>query len=344
MVKQHILDLTKIQLINSLKNVIIKEYQIGQILDWIYIKKAYTFEQFSNMHKELRITLDRKFVLRTLKIIKKEKSLIDGTTRYAFQTYDKKRFFAVFLPGKGHNSVCVSSQIGCPISCVFCSSGKTKYYRNLSKGEIVEQVLQIENDTNERVSGVLFMGMGEPSLNFDNLTQSLDSFLSKKEFGIGKRHVTVSSVGNVPFVKKLADKKYNSRLALSLHSVDDKQRRKLIPNNFGFDIKDILKAGNYYLKKTNSRLTVEYVLIKDMNDSSACAHKLARLMRQNHLVTPQTQVNLIPFNPINKSDFQPTSFENIEKFKIILKFNAITATIRKPKGIDIGAACGQLGY
>ncbi|MDR1695727.1 MAG: 23S rRNA (adenine(2503)-C(2))-methyltransferase RlmN [Endomicrobium sp.] len=342
--KKYLLDLTNAQLKDALKHVIAQDYRINQISDWIYVKKAASFDGFTNISKDIREKLGEKFILRALKILKKEKSVIDGTIRYTFQTLDKKQFFAVFLPSKSKNSVCISSQTGCPVSCAFCSSGKTKFCRNLSRGEIIEQILQIENDAKEKIGGVLFMGMGEPMLNFNNLEQSLKVLLSNKEFGIGKRHITVSTVGIVPAIKKLADENYGVRLALSLHAVDEKQRRILIPNNLGFTIPEILNAGKYYLKKTNSRLTVEYILVKGINDSAADAHKLARLLRQNDLINPDVQANLIPFNPVNGVSFQTPAEESVQKFKNILKLSGLTSNIRQAKGADISAACGQLGY
>ncbi|MDR0956797.1 MAG: 23S rRNA (adenine(2503)-C(2))-methyltransferase RlmN [Endomicrobium sp.] len=342
--KKYILDLTITQLKNILKTKVSQEYVFSQILDWIYVKKVISFKDFTNISKKLKEKLDEIFILRTLKIIKKEQSKIDGTTRYIFQTSDKKYFFAVLLSSKEKNSICISSQIGCPVMCSFCSSGKVKYIRNLTKGEILEQILQIENDTKKRISRVLFMGMGEPTLNINNVTLVLNSLLSNKEFGIGKKHITLSSVGNVPVIKKLADSRFGVRIALSLHATDEKQRRKLIPNNFGFSINDILDAGKYYLKKTNSRLTIEYILVKDINDSIASAHKLARLLKHHELINSNMQVNLIPFNFINNTQFKTSKSESIQKFKNMLKLNKIIVNIRQAKGIDIKAACGQLGY
>ncbi|MCL1972140.1 MAG: 23S rRNA (adenine(2503)-C(2))-methyltransferase RlmN [Endomicrobia bacterium] len=342
--KKYILDLTIPQFRTAANPVIKQDYRLNQIIEWIYVKKAASFDEFTNLSKELRQQLDERFTLRLLKIIKKDTSLIDGTIRYTFQTVDNRCFFAVFLPAKGKNSVCISSQIGCPVMCEFCSSGKVKLARNLSRGEILEQILQIENDTKEKIGGVLFMGMGEPMLNFNNVTLALKSLLSNKEFGIGKRHITVSTVGIVPAIEKLAEENYGVRLAISLHAIDDKQRKILIPNNLGFTVDEILKAGKYYLKKTNSRLTIEYILVKNINDSTADAHKLTRILRTRDLINPDVQINLIPYNPVEKTSFQTPSQETITKFKNILKVNGLTTNIRQAKGADISAACGQLGY
>jgi 23S rRNA (adenine2503-C2)-methyltransferase len=342
--KRYILDLTSTQFKTAVRSIIRQEYRINQIIRWIYVKKVTSFEEFTNISKELRKNLDKRFLLRALKIVKKEKSIIDGTIKYTFQTIDKKCFFAVFLISKGKSSVCISSQVGCPVMCAFCSSGKIKFVRNLSRGEIIEQILQIENDTQKKISGVMFMGMGEPTLNFNNVTSVVRLLLSNKGVGIGKRHITISSVGVVPAIKRLADDNLGIRLAVSLHAVNDEQRKKIIPNSFGFSIKDILNASRYYLKKTKSRLTVEYILINRVNDSAADAHNLARLLKYHELLNSDVQVNLISLNPITGIRLKPSNQDLMQKFKNILRFSGITVNIRPPKGADINAACGQLGY
>jgi 23S rRNA (adenine2503-C2)-methyltransferase len=342
--KKYILDFNVKQLKTLLKPIVQQKYRINQVIEWIYLKKANSFREFTNLPKKLRETLDNKFILRALKVLKKEQSIIDGTTRYTFQGIDKKLFFSVLIPNNGKNSVCVSSQIGCPVKCVFCFSGKVKFVRNLSRGEIVEQFLQIENDISEKISRVLFMGMGEPMLNFNNVFSVLNSILSNKEFGISKRHITVSSVGIVPAIKKLANSNLGVRLAISLNFIDEKLRKKFIWNNFDFSIKDILNSGRYYIKKTNSHLTIEYILLSKINDSIADAHKFARLLKQHELINSKVQVNLIPFNSVNNIKFKAPTAISVQKFKSILKLNRIIINVRQIKGADICAACGQLGY
>jgi 23S rRNA (adenine2503-C2)-methyltransferase len=342
--KKYILDLTNTQFKIVMKSVVKQDYKINQIIEWVYLKKVSSFEDFMNISKELREKLDKRFLLRTLKVVKKENSTIDGTIKYTFQTFDKKYFFAVFLLAKSKNSICVSSQIGCPIMCTFCSSGKIGFVRNLSRGEIIEQILQIENDTKKKISNVLFMGMGEPMLNFNNITSVLNSLLSNEEFDIGKRRIIISSVGIVSEIKKLADNNFGVRLAISLHAVDEKQRKILIPKNFNFNIEDILNAGKYYLRKTKSRITIEYILIKGINDSTANAHKITRLLKYHGLLNYDVRINLIPFNVMFSTKFQTSKYEVIQKFKYILKLNGIIVNIRWSKGSDINAACGQLGY
>ncbi|MDR2709414.1 MAG: 23S rRNA (adenine(2503)-C(2))-methyltransferase RlmN [Elusimicrobiota bacterium] len=342
--KKNLLEFTYEQLRESLKNIVDKDYRINQIFEWLYAKKEGDISKWTNLNADIRKKIAQDFRARNLTIVKKEESIIDGTIRYTFKTADKKFFFAVLLANKDKQSVCISCQIGCPMGCNFCSSGRVEFARNLTRGEIVEQVLQIENDTAKKVSGILFMGMGEPMLNFNNVTAAIKSFISKKEFALGKRHITLSTVGNVRAIKKLAQEDIDIRLALSLHATDDRTRKILIPNNFGFKIDDILSAGEYYLKKSNSRLTIEFILIENINNAASDAHKLARLLKKYNLVNPNVQVNIIAFNPIKNTEFKTPSPESIDKFKMILNLSGIVANIRQPKGVDIGAACGQLGY
>jgi len=341
--KIFILDIEPNQLSKHLKPFVEQEYRINQIKDWIYIKKANSFDKFSNISKEIREKLKESFNLRTFTNVIKEESVLDGTIRYTFKTYDSKYIYAVCLPAEGKKTVCISTQIGCPISCSFCLSGKTKFVRNLSRGEILEEILYIENDINEKISGVLFMGMGEPLLNYKNLTSVIKTLISKKEMNIGKRHITVSSMGVIPAIKSLANEMFGVRFALSLHATQDKQRKKIIPNNFDTKISDLLQVCKYYLRKTNSRVTIEYILLKNFNDTSEDAHRLARLLRSANLIQPNVQINLIPYNQTNNSDYKTPEQLAILNFKKILKLNSITVNIRQAKGLDIGAACGQLG-
>ncbi|MCR4662705.1 MAG: 23S rRNA (adenine(2503)-C(2))-methyltransferase RlmN [Endomicrobiaceae bacterium] len=341
--KTFILDIETQQLYSVLKPFVSENYRIDQIIQWIYSKKVLDFDGFTNISKDIRGNLESSFTLRSFSNVVKDESILDGTVRYTFRTYDNKYIYAVCLPSENKKTVCISTQVGCPVSCNFCLSGKTKFVRNLSRGEILEEILHIENDIKERISGVLFMGMGEPMLNYKNLTSVIKTLISKKEMNIGKRHITVSSMGIIPAIKNLANEMYGVRFALSLHATDDKQRAKIIPNNFDAKISDLLNVCKYYLKKTGSRVTIEYILLKDFNDTSTDAHRLARLMKTEGLVNPSVQVNLIPYNETNSFDYKTPLQVSILNFKKILKLNGITVNIREPKGLDIGAACGQLG-
>lgn len=341
--KQFFLDIEPKQLYSVLKPFVKENYKTDQIIQWVYSKKVLDFNDFTNISKDIRGNLESSFILRSFTNVIKDESILDGTVRYTFKTYDNKYIYAVCLPSENKKTVCISTQVGCPVSCKFCLSGKTKFTRNLSRGEILEEILHIENDIKERISGVLFMGMGEPMLNYKNLISVIKTLISKKEMNIGKRHITVSSMGIIPAIKNLANEMLGVRFALSLHATDDKQRTKIIPNNFGTNISDLLNTCKYYLKKTNSRVTIEYILLRDFNDTSTDAHRLARLMKVAGLVNPSVQVNLIPYNETNSFDYKTPLQVSILNFKKILKLNGITVNIREPKGLDIGAACGQLG-
>jgi 23S rRNA (adenine2503-C2)-methyltransferase len=327
----------------ALKGLNIEDYKIKQIAEWLYVKKADSFEKFTNISKDLRAALDAQFILRSMSIAKKETSRLDGTIRYTFKTLDKKNIYAVYLPAGEKKSVCISSQVGCPVSCLFCNSGQINFERNLTRGEILEQILQIENDTKQRIGGVLFMGMGEPMLNYNNVSSAIGTIISKRALAIGKRHITLSTVGIVPAIKQLADDNFGIRLAVSLHATDAFQRKQIIPVSTGENIEEILKACAYYLKKTSSRVTIEYILIKDFNDTAKDAHKLSRLMRSAGLVNPNVQVNLIPYNPVKTFTHSAPLPENVNKFKSLMKVSGIITNVREAKGLDIGAACGQLG-
>ncbi|MBQ1609642.1 MAG: 23S rRNA (adenine(2503)-C(2))-methyltransferase RlmN, partial [Elusimicrobia bacterium] len=257
--KQFLLDIEPKQLYSVLKPIVSENYRTDQIIQWIYSKKVLDFEGFTNISKDIRGNLESSFTLRSFTNVIKDESILDGTVRYTFRTYDNKYIYAVCLPADNKKTVCISTQVGCPVSCKFCLSGKTKFVRNLSRGEILEEILHIENDIKERISGVLFMGMGEPMLNYKNLTSVIKTLISKKEMNIGKRHITVSSMGIIPAIKNLANEMYGVRFALSLHATEDKQRAKIIPNNFGSTISDLLNVCKYYLKKTSSRVTIEYI-------------------------------------------------------------------------------------
>ena len=317
-------------------------FRAKQIFQWLS-RDIGSFDDMTNISKDLRNQLAQRFYVYRPTVLSKQVSSEDGTIKYLWELEDGNAVETVVMSYHYGNTICISTQVGCPVSCKFCLSGKTKFVRNLSRGEILEEILHIENDIKERVSGVLFMGMGEPMLNYKNLTSVIKTLISKKEMNIGKRHITVSSMGIIPAIKNLANEMYGVRFALSLHATDDKQRTKIIPNNFGTTISDLLNVCKYYLKKTSSRVTIEYILLKDFNDTSTDAHRLARLMKVNGLVNPSVQVNLIPYNETNSFDYKTPLQVSILNFKKILKLNGITVNIREPKGLDIGAACGQLG-
>jgi 23S rRNA (adenine2503-C2)-methyltransferase len=344
MEKKYILDIEPGRIEAEITAMGQSAFRARQITEWIYKKKSGSISEFSNLPADFRKELSAKYILRALKLKSSEQSLLDGTTRYNFETRDGYVVPCVFLPTPERNSVCVSSQAGCPVGCGFCASGKAGFKRDLSRGEILEQVIEAEKLSGKKITGVLFMGMGEPFLNYDNVESAVRSLTGFTEFGLGRKHVTVSTVGLVPEIRKFADSKPGVRLALSLHAADDETRARLIGSRIKYTVKEILEAGLYYSRTNNSRLTIEYLLAAGVNDSSQAAAKLARLLHKSlHGARDEFQVNLIPFNGGERAKLKTPDTENINRFRNQLAESGILAIVRQPKGCDIDAACGQLG-
>jgi 23S rRNA (adenine2503-C2)-methyltransferase len=348
MTKEYFLDLDIPAIKKSVAALGVEAFRGRQIIKWVYEKKAPDFDAFTNLAPGLRAKLKDTYDLRTLKIKAKKESRKDGTIRYNFLTRDGLTISSVFLPYVDRNSVCISTQAGCPVDCSFCATGKSGYKRNLTRGEILEQVLQVENDTQKKITGILLMGMGEPLLNYENTVSAVKAMLHPDLFGIGRRHITISTVGMVPQIKKLAAEDIGVKLAFSMHSADDALRSKFVPpHKVPYMVEQILEACIAYSRKTKSRLTIEYIMISGVNDSLSDAKKLAKLILGNIKEHDQVQINLIPCNAVGKAGGKPpyarTSYEEADKFKALLLRNNLLTLVREPRGADIGAACGQLG-
>ncbi|HBU69217.1 MAG TPA: 23S rRNA (adenine(2503)-C(2))-methyltransferase RlmN [Elusimicrobia bacterium] len=343
MTKEYILDIEPAALIEKLKGLGLEPYRFKQVFSWIYEKGAGDFALFANLPQQAREKLAGAFDLRALAVASKKESRIDGTVRYNFKTRDGYYFSTVYLPSERGASVCLSTQVGCPAGCYFCASGKVKFKRNLSRGEIIEQALAVQNDRNEKITGVLFMGMGEPLLNIKNLVSSIKVFLDPKAFGIGRKHITVSTVGIVPKIFEFSREELGVRLALSLHAPDDEIRSKFIPTKFAFPVKDVFNAGLEYSRRNNARLTIEYILASGVNDTKECAVKLTELIEEETGEKDDIQVNLIPYNSNTRSSFKTSDMKATDSFMKVLKKSNILSIVRAAKGIDIEAACGQLG-
>lgn len=331
----------------ELKDIVLNEFyekscRVTQILKWLYEKKEFEIDKFTDLPKKFRETLQQKFKIFTLDLVSKEKSNIDGTTKYNFKTYDGYNFSAVYIPKLSRNVVCLSTQVGCSIKCIFCNSGRVDFIRNLDCCEITEQLLRIAKDVG-KIDSVLFMGMGEPLLNYENLIKSIKIFLYPEGLSMSKRKITVSTVGVVPNIYKLAEENLGVKLAISLHSYDDNKRKKFV-KNLKFSIKDILEAGIFYAKRTKTKLTIEYVLIKDENDKEEDVLGLIRLLKKLSKDISIFKINIIPYNFIEGIEFFSPTEERINNFKKILINNGFLAFIRKPHGLDIKAACGQIGF
>ena len=336
--KENIKNFDLDELKEKLKEISEKSFRAEQIFKWLYQEKVNTFNDMTNLSLELRKKLDEKYNIGNFKIIKKLES-IDGTKKYLFDVQDEKGNLIESVLMKYHHgyTVCVSSQIGCRMGCKFCASTGIPFARNLETGEIVEQILAIEKDSNIKVSNIVFMGIGEPFDNFENVMNAINILNNPKGLNIGARHISISTSGIVPKIYELADKKIQCTLSVSLHSSNDKTRSEMMPINNLYPIDGLMKACKYYIEKTNKRISFEYALAKDNNDNLEDAKQLVKLLRGM-----LSHVNLIPINKIEDGKYIKSTNENIIKFRDYLNDHGIVATIRRELGSDISAACGQL--
>lgn len=313
-----------------------KKFRAEQIFKWLYIDKVKEFDQMTNLSIELREKLKSEYSMCNFKILKKQEST-DGTKKYLFDVLDGNAIETVVMEYHHGKTICVSSQIGCKMGCKFCASTGLKFERNLSPGEIVEQIVAVEQDLGDKISNIVFMGIGEPFDNYENVMKAIKIINNQKGLNIGARHISVSTSGLVPMIYKFADEKYQCTLSISLHATNDKKRSEMMPINNRYNIKELIEACKYYINKTNKRISFEYALAKDNNDNLDDAKELVKLLKGM-----LCHVNLIPINKIENGQYVKSSNENIIKFRDYLNENGIVATIRRELGSDIDAACGQL--
>lgn len=313
-----------------------KSFRAEQVFKWIYEEKVTSFDEMTNLSLNLREKLKQNYQMCVYKIIKKQESS-DGTKKYLFDVLDGNAIETVLMEYHHGYSICVSSQIGCKMGCKFCASTGIAFIRNLSSGEIVEQILAVEREQNIKISNVVFMGIGEPLDNYDNVVNGIRIINNPKGINIGARHISVSTSGLVPNIYKLAEEKIQCTLSISLHATTDEQRSKMMPVNNMYNIEELLKACKDYIKITNRRISFEYALAKDNNDNLEDAKRLVNLLKGM-----LCHVNLIPINKIENGKFDKSSNQNIIKFRDYLNEHGIVATIRRELGSDIDAACGQL--
>ncbi|MCL2859571.1 MAG: 23S rRNA (adenine(2503)-C(2))-methyltransferase RlmN [Oscillospiraceae bacterium] len=326
--------------LNELKQIFLelgeKQYRAEQVFKWLYIDKANSFDEMTNLSIELRKKLKQNFEITEYTILKKQVSK-DGTKKYLFRLSDKNTIETVLMEYKYGKSICVSTQIGCKMGCKFCASTGIGFVRNLTSAEIIEQILAVEKDENVKVSNVVFMGIGEPLDNYDNVVNAIRIINNQKGINIGARHMSISTSGLVPRIYNLADENIQCTLSISLHATNNKKRSSLMPINNLYSIEELIKACKYYIKKTNRRVSFEYALIKGENDTLDDAKGLIRLLKGM-----LCHVNLIQVNKIETRLFEKSNNENIINFRNYLNENGIVATIRRELGSDIEAACGQL--
>ena len=326
--------------LDALKNELIKleekPYRAEQIFKWLYQDKVKSFDDMTNLSIDLREKLKTNYTICNFNILKKQESS-DGTKKYLFDILDGNAIETVLMSYHHGYSICVSSQIGCPMGCKFCASTGIAFVRNLTSGEIVEQILAVEQDTGVRISNVDFMGIGEPLNNYDNVVNAIRIINNPKGLNIGARHISVSTSGLVPAIYKLADENIQCTLSISLHATNNEKRSSMMPVNDIYPIETLMKACKDYIAKTNRRISFEYALAKDNNDNLEDAKELVKLLHGM-----LCHVNLIPINKIENGKYTKSSIENVMKFRDYLNAHGITATIRRELGSDIDAACGQL--
>ena len=322
----------------ELKTLNEKPFRAEQIFTWLYKDKVSSFEEMTNLSLDLRKKLEENYSFGNFQIVKKLES-VDGTKKYLFDVQDGEGNLIESVLMQYHHgyTVCVSSQIGCKMGCKFCASTGIPFARNLESGEIVEQILAIEKDSGIIVSNIVFMGIGEPLDNYDNVMNAISILNNPKGLNIGARHISISTSGLVPKIYDLADKQIQCTLSISLHASNNQTRSSMMPVNNAYPIEELMKACKYYIEKTNKRISFEYALAKDNNDNLEDAKELVKLLRGMI-----AHVNLIPINRIEDGNYTKSTNENIIKFRDYLNDHGIVATIRRELGSDISAACGQL--
>ena len=318
-------------------------YRADQVLQWVYEKQADSFTAMTNLPAPLRAQLDAEFEVHAVQSVRTRQAT-DTTEKFLFQLRDHALIETVLIPAtpgltsqSDRHTVCVSTQVGCAYGCRFCASGLDGVKRNLTAAEIVDQVLQVQKLTGERVSNLVVMGMGEPLANYDNVLRALRILNAPWALGLGARKITVSTVGLAPRIRQLADEPMQLRLAVSLHGATDAVRSQIMPVSKKHPLTELLDACDYYVNTKKRMLTFEYILIENVNDVLEQAYKLAAIARRLH-----AKVNLIPYNPVDGLTWKRPDRERCKMFQHTLKTAGITATLRTEKGTDIAAACGQL--
>ncbi len=319
-------------------------FRAKQLVEWVFAKRAASFDEMTNLPKATREALATRFVTRSMSIAKVTGSA-DTTRKFLLKLHDGRYVETVLIPanpalygGKSdRRTLCVSSQVGCAYDCKFCASGLAGFTRNLTAGEIVEQIVLVEAHAGERVDNLVFMGMGEPLANYSNLTKAIEILNADWGIGIGARHMTVSTSGLAPQIKKLAEFPLQIRLAISLHGATDEVREQIMPVNRKYNLDELFEALDCWNAKRKQFLTFEFILIADVNDGIPQAHALAKRAR-----AANAKVNLIPYNTVEGLPWVRPSEERQDAFLAVLTRAGVTATLRREKGHDISAACGQL--
>lgn len=314
-----------------------KAFRAKQIYEWIHVKLAGSFEEMTNLSKQLRAKLAQEYEIYPVEMLEQQISQIDGTNKFLFRLRDDNVIESVLMRYQHGNSVCISSQVGCRMGCRFCASTLDGLQRNLTPSEMLGQIYEIQKLTGERVSNVVVMGTGEPLDNYENLLIFIRMLSDEHGLNISQRNITVSTCGIVPVMEKLAKEKLQITLALSLHGSTQEKRRELMPVANKYELSEVLKACDDYFEKTGRRMTFEYSLVHGVNDTDEDAKELISILGRRNC-----HVNLIPVNPIKERNFEKPSKKSAFNFKNKLEKSGINVTIRREMGSDIDGACGQL--
>ncbi|MEM9075696.1 MAG: 23S rRNA (adenine(2503)-C(2))-methyltransferase RlmN [Bacteroidota bacterium] len=338
--KKDIRALTKDQLRNFFMERGDKAFRGNQVYEWLWKKSAHSFDAMTNISKDTRSMLQEAFVINHIQVDQMQKST-DGTIKNAVKLHDELIVESVLIPTETRTTACVSSQVGCSLDCRFCATARLKRMRNLNPDEIYDQVVAIDNQSrlyfDRPLSNIVFMGMGEPLMNYNNVLKAIDKITLPEGLGMSPKRITVSTSGVPKMIKKMADEEVKFNLAVSLHSAIDEVRTSIMPFNATFPLKDLREALEYWYAKTKNRITYEYVVWKGINDSQEDVDALVKFCQ-----FAPSKVNLIEYNPIDDGEFQQASDSALQMYQNTLQKNGITVTVRKSRGKDIDAACGQL--
>ena len=326
---------TRDDFINYFININEKKFKADQLFDWLYKKRVVNFDLMNNLNKNVISKLKNDFIINNILILKKD--IGKDVCKYLFKLHDDEKIEAVLMYHDYGISLCISTQVGCNMSCSFCESGRLKKRRNLEVCEMVLQILEIEKDIKNRISHIVLMGIGEPFDNYDNVINFINIINDNKGIDIGARHITISTCGIIPKIIEFSNLKLQVNLAISLHAPNNELRNLIMPINKVYSLDNLMNAVKEYINKTNRRVTFEYIMLKGVNDNKECALELCKLLKNMNCY-----VNLIPYNETNNIQYKRSDMNIINEFYDILKKNNICVTIRKEFGGLVSAACGQL--
>lgn len=333
---RNIYDLTLKDLGQYFESIGLKPFRAVQVFEWLYRKHVRSFQEMTNINKDLIEKLSNEFSIKLFEVADHQKS-VDGTEKFLFRLPDGNLIESVLMRHYYGTSICVTSQVGCNMSCAFCASGMKKKLRSLTTGEMVLQLESVYETIKEKISHVVVMGIGEPFDNYDNVLKFLSIINEPHGLEIGARHISISTCGVVPKIYEYAKERLQSNLAISLHAPNNEVRDMIMPVNKAYPIEVLVKAISDYIEETNRRVTIEYILLDGINDSVKCANELADLLHGLNVY-----INLIPYNEVKEKPFKRSSKENMNKFYDQLKKRSMNVTLRLEQGFDIDAACGQL--